>query len=130
MTMFKSNEGATRIVALDLVCDTRAHLIRKRNRVLFLTPTEYNMLLYLMKRPGEFVLFEELYEEIWQQPSLGNLKSMFVHMKNLRKKLEDDPSNPTYIITRERRGYVFAAEELQEKEEEEAKEEQQNSEKK
>ena len=107
MEALKQKEKKTEAVEHDLVCDPRGHLIRKKGKVLLLTPTEYNILVYLIKKPGEFVPFEQLYEEVWHQPSLGNLKSLFVHMKNLRKKLGDDAASPKYILTRNRQGYEY-----------------------
>lgn len=72
-----------------------------------LSPTEYELLHFFMRNPGRFIRFEELYSAVWQRPSMGDLRTLFVHIAHLRQKIEDDPSHPNYIRTYMRDGYIF-----------------------
>jgi DNA-binding response OmpR family regulator len=91
----------------ELEIETAVHIVRKRGEELLLSPTEYQLLCYLAVNRGRFVSFEEIYSAIWQKPSLADYRSLFVHIRNLRKKLEDNPAEPVYIVTQRRNGYIF-----------------------
>ena len=60
-----------------------------------------------MKNEGRFVTFDEVYQAVWQRPSLGDMRALFVHVSHLRQKIEDNPSKPAYIRTHMRDGYLF-----------------------
>ena len=62
-----------------------------------LTPLEYNILLLLMKNPGRVFSTSQIYELVWNDPSLGSENTVAVHIRHLREKLEIDPANPRYI---------------------------------
>lgn len=62
-----------------------------------LTPIEYNILLLLMKNPGRVFSTSQIYELVWNDPSLGSENTVAVHIRHLREKLEIDPANPRYI---------------------------------
>lgn len=62
-----------------------------------LTPLEYNILLLLMKSPGRVFSTSQIYELVWNDPSLGSENTVAVHIRHLREKLEIDPANPRYI---------------------------------
>ena len=62
-----------------------------------LTPIEYNILLLLMKNPGRGFSTGQIYELVWNDPSLGSENTVAVHIRHLREKLEIDPANPRYI---------------------------------
>ena len=62
-----------------------------------LTPIEYNILLLLMKHPGRVFSTSQIYELVWNDPSLGSENTVAVHIRHLREKLEIDPANPRYI---------------------------------
>ena len=62
-----------------------------------LTPIEYNILLLLMKHPGRVFSTSQIYERVWNDPSLGSENTVAVHIRHLREKLEIDPANPRYI---------------------------------
>ena len=63
-----------------------------------LTPIEYNILLLLMKHPGRVFSTGQIYEQVWNDPSLGSENTVAVHIRHLREKVEIDPANPRYII--------------------------------
>ena len=62
-----------------------------------LTPLEYNILLLLMKNPGRVFSTSQIYELVWNDPSLGSENTVAVHIRHLREKLEIDPSDPRYL---------------------------------
>ena len=62
-----------------------------------LTPIEYNILLLLIKHPGRVFSTSQIYERVWNDPSLGSENTVAVHIRHLREKLEIDPANPRYI---------------------------------
>ena len=62
-----------------------------------LTPIEYNSLLLLMKHPGRVFSTGQIYELVWNDPSLGSENTVAVHIRHLREKIEIDPANPRYL---------------------------------
>ena len=62
-----------------------------------LTPLEYNILLLLLKNPGRVFSTSQIYELVWNDPSLGSETTVAVHIRHLREKIEIDPANPRYI---------------------------------
>ncbi|NCB51172.1 MAG: response regulator transcription factor [Clostridia bacterium] len=101
--------GNSEIAVRDIVLDPASHAVKKCGLTITLSPTEYQILNFLMRNGGRFVSFDEIYEAVWQKPSLGDVRTLFVHIRNLRKKIEDDPANPYYIKTHLRDGYIFAS---------------------
>ena len=71
-----------------------------------LTDTEYALLYLLLTHQGQIFSAEHLYESIWNEPYYyGANNVIMVHIRNLRRKIEDDPKNPTLIKTVWGRGY-------------------------
>lgn len=61
-----------------------------------LTPTEYRILLLLVKNPGRVFSADEIYERIWQEKAI-NTDTIMVHIRNIREKIELNPKNPKYV---------------------------------
>jgi DNA-binding response OmpR family regulator len=77
-------------------------------RTAILTPTEFSLLEYLMRRPGEILPTYHLLEEVWEYPpGVGDPALVRMHIRNLREKLEEDPSDPQWVLTVGRQGYVI-----------------------
>lgn len=73
-----------------------------------LTPTEFSLLEYMMRRPGEILPTHRLLEEVWDYPpGVGDPALVRMHIRNLREKLEANPSQPQWILTVGRQGYVI-----------------------
>ena len=80
------------------------------SRGIQLTPVEYELLRYLMSRPGEVISAEQLLQEVWNYyPGTGDPAVVRVQIMNLRDKIEEDRKAPTYIQTVYRHGYMIAA---------------------
>ncbi|MEK3910604.1 response regulator transcription factor [Paenibacillus sp. FSL H7-0331] len=74
-----------------------------------LAKKEFELLKYLGSHPGKIFTHEELFREIWGQESYNDTRTIIVHISNLRKKIEPDPTNPQYIINVHGVGYKFNA---------------------
>lgn len=91
----------------NMVLSTTEHTLEKDGELQYLSPTEYNLLMCFVNNANTTLRFEEIYQQVWRRPSYGDLRTVFSHVHNLRKKLENDPANPYYIKTVPRIGYMF-----------------------
>lgn len=90
----------------DLEVDLSAHSVKYQGSHVSLTDTEYSILEYLMKRRGNTVTAAELYEAVWGEKFLsGSGNTVMVHVLNLRRKIEENPSSPKVIRTVWGKGY-------------------------
>ena len=64
-----------------------------------LTPTEFEILLYLANNRGKVISSEELFEKVWKEKYLDNNNTVMVHIRRIREKLKEDTKNPKYIKT-------------------------------
>ncbi len=91
-------------VTLDVV----AHRVFKSGVELTLRNKEYELLSALMQQAGKVVTRETLFDEVWGTDWLGDTRTLDVHVRWLRQKIEDDASAPVYIQTVRNVGYRFA----------------------
>ena len=91
----------------DLAVDFEKNEVRKNGVVLTLTPSELKILSVLIKYPGKVFTREELIESALDKGFAGYDRAIDSHIKNIRKKLEDDPKNPVYVLTIPGLGYKF-----------------------
>lgn len=78
--------------------------------VVLLTPTEFSLLEYLMRHAGRLLPTNQILEDVWEYPSgVGDPALVRMHIRNLREKLEEDPSNPQVVRTVGRQGYTIRA---------------------
>lgn len=92
----------------DLKIDPKGRKVLKGDVELHLTPMEWKILNLLISEPGRAFSREEIKRAIWIDKKIYNWSRVLdVHIKNLREKIEDDPNNPTYIITVHGFGYKF-----------------------
>lgn len=94
--------------ALDLEIDQDAHLVRRGDELIELTPTEFSLLAILAAQPGRAFTRLQLLEASQGAAYEGYERTIDAHIKNLRSKLEPDPRNPRYIETVFGVGYRFA----------------------
>lgn len=73
-----------------------------------LTPTEFDLLTHLARHPGQVFSRISLLETVWGYEFPGDLRTVDVHVRRLRQKIEIDPANPTIIMTRFGVGYVLS----------------------
>jgi two-component system KDP operon response regulator KdpE len=72
-----------------------------------MTPTEYSLLFLLARNAGRVVPFETLLDKVWGPEYREQLDYLKTYLSRLRKKLEDDPESPRYLITERGLGYRF-----------------------
>lgn len=82
--------------------------VRKNGEIIELKPKEYKMLLYMAKHPNQILSKERLCDAVWGEDYIGFDNTITVHIRKLRERIEEDPSNPEYIITLKGLGYKFA----------------------
>lgn len=87
--------------------DLDAHRAFKSDAELSLRYKEFELLTLLMGRAGEAVTRAELFDEVWGTDWLGDTRTLDVHVRWLREKIEDDPSNPIFLVTVRGVGYRF-----------------------
>jgi DNA-binding response OmpR family regulator len=92
-----------------LVLDMKALTVRKGDRLIKLTPKECQLLTAFMTHPGQVITHELLIKEIWHTDYTEDVRMLHVHIRLLRKKIEDEPSNPVLVQTVRRHGYRFVA---------------------
>jgi two-component system KDP operon response regulator KdpE len=78
-----------------------------RGKKLLLTPTEYDILVVLMRNAGETVTHDELLRAVWGEKFEGDYSVLRVNISRLRQKLEENPRYPTYIVTVAGQGYTM-----------------------
>lgn len=91
-----------------LVIDIEKYEVRKDDKVINLTLREFELLKFLSLQPEKIYSREALLEKVWDYDYYGDLRTVDVTVRRLREKIEDDPSNPKFIVTRRGVGYYFA----------------------
>ena len=93
----------------DLLLDLAANKFFKNHIEIELTPTEYALLKMFMENQGKALERNEMLNDVWGENYYGETKTLDVHIRRLREKLEDNPSEPEYIKTVWGRGYRWQA---------------------
>ena len=92
----------------DVEIDLERLLVHRQGRLVNLTPTEFRLLRYLVAHPGRPITRQTLIEAVWGYDSeIGYDRTVDVHVRHLRQKLEPDPAQPRYLITVRGVGYKF-----------------------
>jgi two-component system alkaline phosphatase synthesis response regulator PhoP len=103
-------QGPAEIRQGDLLVDLVRHEVRAQGDLVHLTPTEFRLLQVLIQEPGRAFSRLELLDRVFGYDFQGLERTVDVHILNLRRKIEPDPSQPTYIQTVYGVGYKFAEE--------------------
>ena len=91
----------------DILLDKTTHLVTVQGTAVNLTPTEFNLLAILMASPNQVFSRESLLIKLEEKGYTGEERTINVHIRNLRTKVEPDPANPLYIETVFGVGYRF-----------------------
>lgn len=86
--------------------DIPRHRVLREGRETGLSSIEFDLLRYMADRPGTLLLYQDLYQNVWDADSLGDVRTVMVHISNLRKKI--DPDHRGIIATVRRAGYIFS----------------------
>jgi DNA-binding response OmpR family regulator len=90
-----------------LEIDFRSLEVRLESELIALSAKEFELLSVLAKQPNRVFPLEELYRLVWLSDSMGDTRTLMVHISNLRKKMEEDPSRPRWVQTVRGFGYRF-----------------------
>lgn len=96
---------ATRLQWGRINMDTGSREVTLGEEVLFFTPLEYGILEVFLRHPRKALPREYLITQVWGGNFYGPTKTLDVHIRHLREKIEDDPSHPRYIVTVRGLGY-------------------------
>ncbi|MDR1796214.1 MAG: response regulator transcription factor [Clostridiales Family XIII bacterium] len=91
----------------NITIDLNRYEARKNGEPLELTLREFELLRYLAEREDKVYSREQLLEDVWGYEYYGDIRTVDVTVRRLREKLEDDSSNPRYILTKRGVGYYF-----------------------
>jgi DNA-binding response OmpR family regulator len=104
-TMASPSLQTTPLTVGDLVIDPQAHTVTLRDQSLDLAPREFDLLYALALSAGRVVSAEDLIARVWGAEYSGEPQVVYVHIRWLREKIEDDPNHPRRIVTVRGVGY-------------------------
>jgi two-component system response regulator VicR len=90
-----------------LTIHPNAYVVSKRGDTIELTHREFELLYYLAKHIGQVMTREHLLQTVWGYDYYGDVRTVDVTVRRLREKIEDNPSHPTWIVTRRGVGYYL-----------------------
>lgn len=99
--------GATPVISGDLQVDRERHEVVRNGSVLRMKPKEFELLLFFLQHPGRVFSREQILDEVWGYDFSGGPRTVDVHVRWLRQKVEDDPASPARIRTIRGSGYLF-----------------------
>jgi len=111
--MAASTAGAASANAMpvsgDLSINTDSHQVFRGGKAIDLTQREYELLTFLASHPNKVYSRVDLMEQVWNYGYVGDdVRTVDVTVRRLREKIEADPANPLYILTRRGAGYYFS----------------------
>lgn len=102
-------DTAAMAVAGDLSINTDNHQVYRDGKAIDLTQREYELLTFLASHPNKVYSRIDLMEQVWNYGYVGDdVRTVDVTVRRLREKIEADPPNPVYILTRRGAGYYFS----------------------
>jgi len=104
----RASDGSQLFTAGPIRVDLNARRVEVSGEVVHLTPLEYRLLSMLVRHAGKVLTHRHLLKEIWGPSHVDDAHYLRIYMAQLRRKLEDDPAQPRYLITEPGVGYRFA----------------------
>ena len=105
MAEAKLPENAAIIKIGDITIDLNRHRVISKGQTLELTAKEYDLLVFLAQNESYVFSREQLLEKVWGYDFAGDTRTVDVHIRWLRQKIEDDPANPMHLLTVRGTGY-------------------------
>jgi len=102
-----TNEQSGSITAGPVVIDVERHQVSINDQLISLPLKEFELLEFLVRNSGRVLTRTQLIDRVWGSDYFGDTKTLDVHVKRLRAKIESDPANPVYIQTIRGLGYKF-----------------------
>lgn len=103
----KPVDSPERVVRGELTADLERHQVTLRGRPLELTPTEFDLLVYLMQNAGKVLSHRAILQRVWGPEYGQEIEYLRVYIGRLRQKVEADPADPQYLLTERGIGYLF-----------------------
>lgn len=105
---YRDQEGqAAQLSFGELVIDLESYEVKKRDQIIELTVREFELLKFLALSPGRVFSRGTLLEKVWGYDFYGDIRTVDVTVRRLREKIEDDPGDPAYVLTKRGIGYYF-----------------------
>jgi DNA-binding winged helix-turn-helix (wHTH) protein len=105
----REEKGGRLLRAGDIELDRERHEVRVGGRVVEMPLMEYRLLELFLRHPGKALPREYLISQVWEGDYFGQSKTLEVHIRRLREKIEPDPSRPSRVVTVRGVGYRFEA---------------------
>lgn len=105
--MQEAPEKSERIGFGDILIDPERRCAQRDGKIIDLTVKEFDLVELLIRNPGKVYSRENLLNLIWGYDYQGDIRTVDVHIRRLREKLEPDPAEPSYIFTKWGVGYYF-----------------------
>lgn len=103
----EQQESSSLVKQGDFILDTEERTARNAKGLVELTAKEFDVLDLLMKNPGKVYSREQLLNLVWGYEYTGDYRTVDVHVRRLREKMEETPADPVYILTKWGVGYYF-----------------------
>lgn len=100
-------DSASKIVAGDLELDTRGRSVTRSGQDVPLKPKEFDLFAFMAKNAGQVFTRSQILEQVWGYDFFGGSRTVDVHIRWLREKLEHEPSRPKHLLTVRGVGYKF-----------------------
>ncbi|MCB0143953.1 MAG: response regulator transcription factor [Caldilineaceae bacterium] len=100
--------GAQNLALGDLTIDRDTHTVSIRAATVDLSPKEFDLLWVFAQNAGRVLSAEELLNQVWGAEWMGEMQTLYVHIRWLREKIEDDPAHPQRLLTVRGVGYKLA----------------------
>ena len=95
------------IIIGNLSIDTKSHRVKIDNQEINLKPREFELLYLLASNQGKALSRHQILEKLWGHRYIGDIRTVDVHVRWIREKIEDDPSSPSRLVTIRGIGYRF-----------------------
>lgn len=105
--MAQQGGGGSQLTAGHIVLDSVSRSVTKEGTNVELTAKEFDLMELLMRSPGRVYSRENLLNVVWGYEYMGDYRTVDVHIRRLREKLELDPANPEYVLTKWGVGYYL-----------------------
>ena len=106
-TQLKEEIACEKLAFAGMEIDASKRLVYRGEKEVNITFTEFEILYLLASSPGRVFSKEQIYELAWEEPYFGDYNIVMSHIRNIREKIEDNPSKPIYIQTVWGVGYKF-----------------------
>jgi two-component system KDP operon response regulator KdpE len=110
LRLYTTSPGGSKFFFSGIEVDLEMRVVRKRGEVVKLTPTEFSLLSLFIHNAGKVLTHNYILQQVWGPKFEGESQYTRVYVGQLRKKLEENPNNPSFFVTESGIGYRFTLE--------------------